>query len=65
MPETKQAIKDRQVTTYPPKKYKELLDAYSEQNEMTASKAAALAIKYFFDTMPADKRLRLLQSATC
>ena len=57
---TKQPIKERQVTTYPPKKYKELLDAYSVDIEESNSKATSLIIKYFFDAMPAEQRLRLL-----
>jgi hypothetical protein len=62
MSDKKQPIVARKVTTYPPSKYKNMLAAYASENEISESKAAAMAIRRFFDTLPTDQKVKFLSA---
>lgn len=48
----------REVQCYPPEKYFVLLKGYAQLNETTKSKALVHMMRCFFDSIPADERMR-------
>lgn len=60
MSEKKNKTLERRVVSYPPPKVFNLVSKYSEVNEMTRSETICLALRQFFDQMPADQKIRIL-----
>ena len=60
MSDKKNKALERRVVSYPSPKVFNLVDKYSEVNEMTRSETVALALRQFFDQMPAEQRNRIL-----
>jgi hypothetical protein len=56
----KQPIKEREIKTYPPDKYKNYVERWAELNKISNSKVVSITIKQFFDTLPADQRAQLM-----
>lgn len=53
----------REVQCYPAPKYFTLVKGYAALNEASRSETASLAIKCFFDQMPAEERERYINAA--
>lgn len=54
---------DFRVQGYVRPQHKELLKGYKEKYDMSESKIVSLAIKNFFDSLPATEKVKLLARA--
>lgn len=54
---------DYRVQGYVRPQHKELLKGYKEKYDMSESKIVSLAIKNFFDSLPATEKVKLLARA--
>ena len=54
---------DYRVQGYVRPQHKELLKGYKEQYDISESKIVSLAIKNFFDSLPATEKVKLLARA--
>lgn len=54
---------ERKVTCYPPMPLVEQLQGYAALNEESESTVVTQALKEFFDKLPADRKLQIINAA--